>query len=82
MLFKLVPNIKMSKQFVIIKKNKQVFILSDGSSYYDHTISLKNQSNYTLLNQDFNNHFFWIHSTKSINLTNNIKLLGFRTKYI
>lgn len=72
----------MSKQSFIIKKNKQLFILSDGSSYYDYTISLKSQSNYLLLNQDFNNHMFWIDNIKKTNLGNNIRLLEFRTKYI
>jgi len=72
----------MSKQSFIIKKSKQLFILSDGSSYYDYAISLKSQSNYTLLNQDFNNHIFWVDHIKQTNLGNNIRLLGFRTKYI
>ena len=72
----------MSKQLFVIKKSKQLFILSDGSSYYDYTTSLKAQSNYTLFSQDFNNHFFWMDSIKQISLGDNIKLLGFRNKYI
>ena len=71
----------MSKQSFIIKKSKQLFILSDGSSYYEYIISLKSQDNYTLVSQDFNSHFFWVNSVKQINLGNNIRLLGFRTKY-
>ena len=71
----------MSKQFFIIKKSKQLFILSDGSSYYDYMISLKMQDNYTLVSQDFNSHFFWVNSIKQINLGSNVRLLGFRTKY-
>jgi len=72
----------MSKQSSIIKKTKQLFISSDGSSYYDYTISLKSQSNYTLLNQDFNNHMFWVDNIKQTNLGDSIRLLEFRTKYI
>lgn len=71
----------MSKQFFIIKKSKQLFILSDGSSYYDYMISSKMQDNYTLVSQDFNSHFFWVNSIKQINLGSNVRLLGFRTKY-
>jgi hypothetical protein len=72
----------MSKQLFIIKKSKQSFILSDGSSYYDYAISLKSKSDYTLLSQDFNNHFFWAKHIKQTNLGDNIRLLEFRTKYI
>jgi len=72
----------MSKQLFRVKKSKQLFILSDGSSYYDFVVSLKSQSNYTLLSQDFNNHFFWSNGIKQVGLGDNIRLLGFRTKYI
>jgi hypothetical protein len=72
----------MSKQLSRIKKTKQLYILSDGSSYYDYTISLKTQSSYTLFSQDFNNHFFWIDSIKQVNLSDNLALLKFRNRYL
>jgi hypothetical protein len=72
----------MSKQLSRIKKTKQLYILSDCSSYYDYTISLKTQSSYTLFSQDFNNHFFWIDSIKQVNLSDNLALLKFRNRYL
>jgi hypothetical protein len=72
---------QMSKQLFIIKKSKQSFILSDGSSYYDYVTSLKNKSKYTLVSQDFNNHFFWVKHIKHTDLSENVRLLKFRTKY-
>lgn len=50
-----------------VKKHKKLFVLSDGSSYSESIISLKNYNNYILLNQDINNNFFWADSIKNPN---------------
>ncbi len=50
-----------------LKKTKKLFVLSDGSSYSEFIISLRNNSNYILLNQDINNHSFWIDNNKTFN---------------
>jgi ribosomal protein L31 len=50
-----------------LKKTKKLFVLSDGSSYSEFIISLRNNSNYILLNQDINNHSFWVDNNKTFN---------------
>ena len=46
----------------ILKKTKKLFILSDGSSYSELVISLRNYKDYILLNQDLNSHSFWFNN--------------------
>ena len=50
-----------------LKKTKKLFVLSDGSSYSEFIVSLRNNSDYILLNQDINNHSFWVDNNKSFN---------------
>lgn len=63
------------------KKIKQLFIFSDGSTSYDFTLALKNKKKRILLNQDLNNHSFWVGGVKQANLVDKIRLAAFRKKY-
>jgi len=64
-----------------LKKIKQLFIFSDGSTYYDFSLALKNKNKLILLNQDLNNHAFWVQDVKQANLVDKIRLVDFRAKY-
>ena len=63
-----------------LKKTKKLFVLSDGSSYSEFIISLKNNSDYTLLNQDLNNHIFWVNN-KNFNNSEKLNIFSFFDKY-
>ena len=63
-----------------LKKTKKLFVLSDGSSYSEFIISLKNNSDYTLLNQDLNNHIFWLNN-KNFNNFEKLNIFNFFDKY-
>ena len=63
-----------------LKKTKKLFVLSDGSSYSEFIISLKNNSDYTLLNQDLNNHIFWVNN-KNFNNFEKLNIFNFFDKY-
>jgi len=63
-----------------LKKTKKLFVLSDGSSYSEFIISLKNNSDYTLLNQDLNNHIFWLNN-KNFNNVEKLNIFNFFDKY-
>ena len=63
-----------------LKKTKKLFVLSDGSSYSEFIISLKNNSDYTLLNQDLNNHIFWLNN-KNFNNAEKLNIFNFFDKY-
>lgn len=63
-----------------LKKTKKLFVLSDGSSYSEFIISLKNNSDYTLLNQDLNNHIFWVNN-KNFNNFEKLNIFSFFDKY-
>jgi hypothetical protein len=65
---------------MVLKKTKKLFVLSDGSSYSEFTISLKNNSNYILLNQDLNNHPFWINNNKNFNNIEKLNIFNFSDK--
>ena len=51
-------NKKMTIKINIFKKTKKLFILSDGTSYSELVISLRNYKDCILLNQDSNSHSF------------------------
>lgn len=63
-----------------LKKTKKLFVLSDGSSYSEFIISLKNNSDYILLNQDLNNHIFWVNN-KNSNNSEKLNIFNFFDKY-
>jgi hypothetical protein len=63
-----------------LKKTKKLFVLSDGSSYSEFIISLKNNSDYILLNQDLNNHIFWVNN-KNFNNSEKLNIFSFFDKY-
>ena len=65
---------------MVLKKTKKLFILSDGSSYSEFIISLRNTNDYILLNQDLNNHFFWVDNNKNFNNLEKLNTFNFREK--
>ena len=65
---------------MVLKKTKKLFVLSDGSSYSEFIISLRNNNDYILLNQDLNNHSFWVDNNKNFNKLEKLNIFNFRKK--
>lgn len=68
-----------------LKKIKQLSIFSDGSSYSEPIIALKNQKDYIFYNQDLNNHTLSVIDTQKKNNLEKSRLLRivahYRVKY-
>jgi len=68
-----------------LKKIKRLSIFSDGSSYSELVIALKNQKDYTFYNQDLNNHTLSVIDTQKKNNLEKSRLLRivahYRVKY-
>ena len=65
---------------MVLKKTKKLFVLSDGSSYSEFIISLRNNNDYILLNQDLNNHSVWVDNNKNFNTLEKLNIFNFRKK--
>jgi hypothetical protein len=72
----------MSLKINIVKKQNTLFVLSDGSSYSEAVISQKNYRDYILLNQDINNHFFWLNINKKSNNLEKLNIFTISNKII